>query len=133
LPTAGEYSGDLVKAIAAGGSSIVIGSFFAGTEKSSGEMIIFEGRKFKSYRGMGSLETMESGSKDKYFQDAEERMSKRSEGIVGRVPFKGLKKKKVSEVLYQLVGGTFRLEWVCGTKHRRPSEDGKFVKIWQRE
>src|SRR5690606_20403644 len=81
-----RYSGDLVKAIAAGASSIMVGSILAGTEEAPGEMVIFEGRKFKTYRGMGSLEAMESGSKDRYFQDAEENVKKLvPEGIVGRV------------------------------------------------
>lgn len=122
-----RYSGDLVKAIAAGGSSIMIGSLLAGTEEAPGEMIIFEGRKFKSYRGMGSLEAMESGSKDRYFQDAEENIKKLvPEGIVGRVPFKGL----VSEVLYQLVGGLQAGMGYCGTKTIEDLQaNGKFVKI----
>ena len=122
-----RYSGDLVKAVAAGGSSIMIGSLLAGTEEAPGEMIIFEGRKFKSYRGMGSLEAMESGSKDRYFQDAEDNIKKLvPEGIVGRVPYKGL----VSEVLYQLVGGLQAGMGYCGTKTIEDLQrDGKFVKI----
>ncbi|ERM84083.1 inosine 5'-monophosphate dehydrogenase [Rhodonellum psychrophilum GCM71 = DSM 17998] len=122
-----RYSGDLVKAIAAGGSSIMIGSLLAGTEEAPGEMIIFEGRKFKSYRGMGSLEAMESGSKDRYFQDAEDNIKKLvPEGIVGRVPYKGL----VSEVLYQLIGGLQAGMGYCGTPNIEDLQrDGKFVKI----
>ncbi|MCH7413002.1 IMP dehydrogenase [Belliella sp. R4-6] len=122
-----RYSGDLVKAIAAGGSSIMIGSLLAGTEEAPGEMIIFEGRKFKSYRGMGSLEAMESGSKDRYFQDAEDNIKKLvPEGIVGRVAYKGL----VQEVLYQLVGGLQAGMGYCGTKTIEDlQENGKFVKI----
>ncbi len=122
-----RYSGDLVKAIAAGGSSVMIGSLLAGTEEAPGEMIIFEGRKFKSYRGMGSLEAMESGSKDRYFQDAEDNVKKLvPEGIVGRVPFKGL----VSEVLYQLVGGLQACMGYCGSKTIEDiQKNGKFVKI----
>jgi IMP dehydrogenase len=122
-----RYSGDLVKAIAAGGSSIMIGSLLAGTEEAPGEMIIFEGRKFKSYRGMGSLEAMESGSKDRYFQDAEDNIKKLvPEGIVGRVPYKGL----VSEVLYQLVGGLQAGMGYCGTPTIESlQKNGKFVKI----
>lgn len=122
-----RYSGDLVKAIAAGGSSIMIGSLLAGTEEAPGEMIIFEGRKFKSYRGMGSLEAMESGSKDRYFQDAEDNIKKLvPEGIVGRVPYKGL----VSEVLYQLVGGLKAGMGYCGTATIADlQKNGKFVKI----
>jgi len=122
-----RYSGDLVKAIAAGAGSIMIGSLLAGTEEAPGEMIIFEGRKFKSYRGMGSLEAMESGSKDRYFQDAEDNIKKLvPEGIVGRVAYKGL----VSEVLYQLVGGLQAGMGYCGTKNIEDlQKNGKFVKI----
>ncbi|HLT09087.1 MAG TPA: IMP dehydrogenase [Cyclobacteriaceae bacterium] len=122
-----RYSGDLVKAIAAGASSIMIGSLLAGTEEAPGEMVIFEGRKFKTYRGMGSLEAMESGSKDRYFQDAEDNIKKLvPEGIVGRVAFKGL----VSEVLYQLVGGLQAGMGYCGTPTIKDlQENGRFVKI----
>lgn len=122
-----RYSGDLVKAIAAGGSSIMIGSLLGGTEEAPGEMIIFEGRKFKTYRGMGSLEAMESGSKDRYFQDAEDNIKKLvPEGIVGRVPYKG----QVAEVLYQLVGGLQAGMGYCGTKTIEDlQKNGKFVKI----
>ncbi|MDN3668904.1 IMP dehydrogenase [Echinicola jeungdonensis] len=122
-----RYSGDLVKAIAAGASSIMIGSLLAGTEEAPGEMIIYQGRKFKTYRGMGSLEAMESGSKDRYFQDAEDNIKKLvPEGIVGRVPFKGL----VAEVLYQMVGGLQAGMGYCGTKTVVDlQENGKFVKI----
>lgn len=122
-----RYSGDLVKAIAAGASSIMIGSLLAGTEEAPGEMIIYEGRKFKTYRGMGSLEAMESGSKDRYFQDAEDNIKKLvPEGIVGRVAYKGL----VAEVLYQLVGGLQAGMGYCGTKTTQDLQrDGKFVKI----
>ena len=99
----------------------------AGTEEAPGEMVIFEGRKFKTYRGMGSLEAMESGSKDRYFQDAEDNVKKLvPEGIVGRVAFKGL----VSEVLYQLVGGLQAGMGYCGTPTIEDlQENGKFVKI----
>ena len=99
-----RYSGDVVKALAAGGSSVMIGSMVAGTEESPGETIIFNGRKFKSYRGMGSLEAMEqkNGSKDRYFQgDTQDVKKLVPEGIAGRVPYKGT----VQEVIYQLVGG----------------------------
>jgi IMP dehydrogenase len=97
-----RYSGDVAKAIAGGASTVMIGSLLAGTDEAPGEMIILEGRKFKSYRGMGSLEAMEDGSKDRYFQDAEDDIKKLvPEGIVGRVPFKG----SVTEILYQMVGG----------------------------
>ena len=97
-----RYSGDVVKAIAAGGSSVMIGSLVAGTEESPGDTIIFNGRKFKSYRGMGSLEAMENGSKDRYFQTGTKEAKKLvPEGIAGRVPYKGT----VQEVIYQMVGG----------------------------
>ena len=122
-----RYSGDLVKALAAGAGSIMIGSILAGTEEAPGEMTIFEGRKFKTYRGMGSLEAMESGSKDRYFQDAEDNVKKLvPEGIVGRVAYKGL----VSEVLYQMVGGLKAGMGYCGTATVKDlQENGKFVKI----
>lgn len=122
-----RYSGDVVKAIAAGASSIMIGSLLAGTEEAPGEMIIYQGRKFKTYRGMGSLEAMESGSKDRYFQDAEDNIKKLvPEGIVGRVAFKGL----VAEVLYQLVGGLQAGMGYCGTSTIEDlQKNGRFVKI----
>ncbi|NHE56958.1 IMP dehydrogenase [Cyclobacterium plantarum] len=122
-----RYSGDIVKALAAGASSVMIGSILAGTEEAPGEIIIFEGRKFKSYRGMGSIEAMESGSKDRYFQDAEDNIKKLvPEGIVGRVAFKGL----VSEVLYQLIGGLQAGMGYCGTATIEDlKENGKFVKV----
>ncbi len=123
-----RFSGDLVKAIAGGASTIMIGSLLAGTEEAPGEVIIYEGRKFKSYRGMGSLEAMEDGSKDRYFQDAEDDIKKLvPEGIVGRVPFKG----KVSEVLYQLVGGLRAGMGYCGAKDINVLKNAKFVKITQ--
>jgi IMP dehydrogenase len=106
-----RFSGDVVKALAAGGSTVMIGSLLAGTEEAPGEVILYEGRKFKSYRGMGSVEAMEDGSKDRYFQDAEDDIKKLvPEGISGRVPFKG----KVAEVLYQLVGGLRAGMGYCG-------------------
>jgi IMP dehydrogenase len=121
-----RFSGDIVKAIAAGADSIMIGSLLAGTEEAPGEMIIYEGRKFKSYRGMGSIEAMEDGSKDRYFQDVEDDVKKLvPEGISGRVPFKGL----VSEVLYQLVGGLRAGMGYCGAKNIEKLKDAKFVKI----
>jgi IMP dehydrogenase len=121
-----RFSGDIVKAIAAGADSIMIGSLFAGTEEAPGEMIIYEGRKFKSYRGMGSLEAMEDGSKDRYFQDVEDDVKKLvPEGISGRVPYKGL----VSEVLYQLVGGLKAGMGYCGAKNIAKLKQAKFVKI----
>ena len=97
-----RYSGDIVKAIAAGADSVMLGSLIAGTKESPGETIIYEGRKFKSYRGMGSIESMNKGSKDRYFQDVEEDVKKLvPEGIVGRVPFKG----ELSESIHQFIGG----------------------------
>ena len=106
-----RFSGDIVKALAAGADSVMIGSLLAGTEEAPGEMIIYEGRKFKSYRGMGSMEAMDDGSKDRYFQDAEDDVKKLvPEGISARVPYKGL----VSEVLYQLVGGLRACMGYCG-------------------
>lgn len=121
-----RFSGDLVKAIAAGADSIMIGSLLAGTEEAPGEMIIYEGRKFKAYRGMGSIEAMEDGSKDRYFQDVEDDVKKLvPEGISGRVPFKG----PVSEVLYQLVGGLRAGMGYCGAKNIERLKTAKFVKI----
>ena len=97
-----RYSGDMVKALVAGASVVMVGSLLAGTEESPGEIVLFEGRKFKSYRGMGSVEAMQDGSKDRYFQDNEQEVSKLvPEGIVGIVPFKGT----VAEIIYQYVGG----------------------------
>ncbi len=97
-----RYTGDIVKALAAGASSIMAGSLFAGVEEAPGETIIFDGRKYKTYRGMGSLEAMQEGSKDRYFQDAEDDVKKLvPEGIVGRVPYKGT----LSEVVHQMIGG----------------------------
>ncbi len=121
-----RFSGDIVKAIAAGADSIMIGSLLAGTDEAPGEMIIYEGRKFKTYRGMGSIEAMDDGSKDRYFQDAEEDIKKLvPEGISGKVPFKGL----VSEVLYQLVGGLKAGMGYCGAKNIEKLKLAKFVKI----
>ena len=121
-----RFSGDVVKAIAAGADSVMIGSLLAGTEEAPGEVIIFEGRKFKSYRGMGSLEAMEEGSKDRYFQDAEDDIKKLvPEGIVGRVPFKG----KVEEVLYQMTGGLRAGMGYCGAAKVPDLQQARFVKI----
>jgi IMP dehydrogenase len=121
-----RYSGDLVKGLAGGADSVMIGSLLAGTEEAPGEVIIYEGRKFKSYRGMGSLEAMEDGSKDRYFQDAEDDIKKLvPEGIVGRVPFKG----SVAEVLYQLVGGLKAGMGYCGARDIASLRNAKFVKI----
>lgn len=121
-----RFSGDVVKALAAGADSVMIGSLLAGTEEAPGEVIIFEGRKFKSYRGMGSLEAMEDGSKDRYFQDAEDDVKKLvPEGIVGRVPYKG----KVEEVLYQMTGGLRAGMGYCGAGDLEALKEAKFVKI----
>jgi len=121
-----RFSGDIVKALAAGADTVMIGSLLAGTEEAPGEMIIYEGRKFKSYRGMGSLEAMDDGSKDRYFQDAEDDIKKLvPEGISGRVPFKG----SVAEVLYQLVGGLKAGMGYCGAKNLEKLKLAKFVKI----
>ena len=121
-----RFSGDIVKAIAGGASTVMIGSLLAGTEEAPGEVILYEGRKFKSYRGMGSLEAMEDGSKDRYFQDAEDDIKKLvPEGIVGRVPYKGL----VSEVLYQLTGGLQAGMGYCGATDIATLQEAKFVKI----
>ena len=121
-----RFSGDVVKALAAGADSVMIGSLLAGTEEAPGEVIIYEGRRFKSYRGMGSIEAMEDGSKDRYFQDVEDDIKKLvPEGISGRVPYKGL----VSEVLYQLVGGLKAWMGYCGAKNLEKLKAAKFVKI----
>jgi IMP dehydrogenase len=121
-----RFSGDVVKAIAAGASSVMIGSLLAGTDEAPGEVILYEGRKFKTYRGMGSLEAMEDGSKDRYFQDAEDDIKKLvPEGIVGRVPYKGL----VSEVLYQLTGGLQAGMGYCGARTIADLQKAQFVKI----
>jgi IMP dehydrogenase len=122
-----RYTGDIVKAIAAGADSVMLGSMFAGTEEAPGDTIILDGRRYKSYRGMGSLEAMQAGSKDRYFQDVEDDVNKLvPEGIVGRVPYKG----NVGEVMYQFVGGLRAGMGYCGAKdiealHR----DAKFVRI----
>lgn len=121
-----RFSGDIAKAIAAGADTIMVGSLLAGTEEAPGEVIIYEGRKFKSYRGMGSLEAMEEGSKDRYFQDAEDDIKKLvPEGIVGRVPFKG----KVAEVIYQLVGGLKAGMGYCGAASIEEMQKARFVQI----
>jgi IMP dehydrogenase len=121
-----RYSGDVAKAIAGGASTVMIGSLLAGTDEAPGEMIILEGRKFKSYRGMGSLEAMEDGSKDRYFQDAEDDIKKLVPGgIVGRVPFKG----SVTEILYQMVGGLKAGMGYCGASSIEAMQQAKFVKI----
>jgi IMP dehydrogenase len=121
-----RFSGDIVKAIAGGASTIMMGSLLAGTEEAPGEIVIFEGRKFKSYRGMGSVEAMEDGSKDRYFQDATDDVKKLvPEGIVGRVPFKGL----VREIIYQMTGGLKAGMGYCGAKNIEALQASKFVKI----
>jgi IMP dehydrogenase len=123
-----RFSGDIVKAIAAGAHSIMIGSLLAGTDEAPGELILLEGRKFKTYRGMGSLEAMEDGSKDRYFQDSETESKKLvPEGIVGRVPYKG----KVSEVIYQLIGGLKAGMGYCGAKNIEALQNAKFIRITQ--
>ncbi len=121
-----RYSGDLVKAIVAGASCIMAGSLFAGVEESPGETIIYNGRKVKSYRGMGSIEAMKEGSKDRYFQDAEEEISKLvPEGIVGNVAFKG----SLHEVVYQYVGGLRAGMGYCGAKTIEELQKAKFIRI----
>jgi IMP dehydrogenase len=121
-----KQTGDLAKAIAAGASTIMAGSLFAGVEEAPGETIIYEGRKFKSYRGMGSVEAMESGSKDRYFQDVEEDIKKLvPEGIVGRVPYKGT----LSEIAYQYIGGLRASMGYCGAKTIEDLKKARFVKI----
>ncbi|MEM6299974.1 MAG: IMP dehydrogenase, partial [Bacteroidota bacterium] len=121
-----RFSGDITKEIAAGASTVMVGSLLAGTDESPGEMIIYEGRKFKYYRGMGSVEAMEDGSKDRYFQDAEDDIKKLvPEGITGRVAYKG----KAVEVVYQLVGGLKAGMGYCGAKDISALQEAKFVKI----
>ena len=120
------YSGDVVKALAAGGYSVMIGSLVAGTEESPGETIIFNGRKFKTYRGMGSLEAMENGSKDRYFQSGTKDVKKLvPEGISGRVPYKGT----LYEVIYQLVGGLRSGMGYCGAHNIEQLHNAKFTRI----
>ena len=121
-----RYSGDIVKALAAGGASVMIGSLVAGTEESPGDTIIFNGRKFKSYRGMGSLEAMENGSKDRYFQSGTKETKKLvPEGIAGRVPYKGT----VQEVIYQLTGGLRSGMGYCGAASIEALHGAKFTRI----
>lgn len=121
-----RYTGDIVKALAAGADTIMGGSIFAGVEESPGETIIFEGRKFKTYRGMGSIEAMKEGSKDRYFQDAEDEIKKLvPEGIVGRVPFKG----KLEEVMYQYIGGLRAGMGYVGARTVADLQQAKFVRI----
>jgi IMP dehydrogenase len=121
-----RFTGDIVKAIAAGASTIMAGSLFAGVEESPGDTIIYEGRKFKSYRGMGSIEAMQQGSKDRYFQDAEEDIKKLvPEGISGRVPFKG----SLSEIVYQMIGGLRAGMGYCGAKNIEALQKAQFIRI----
>lgn len=121
-----RYSGDVVKAIAAGGYSVMIGSLVAGTEEAPGETILYNGRKFKAYRGMGSLEAMEKGSADRYFQGGVAETKKLvPEGIAGRVPYKGT----VQEVIYQLIGGLRSGMGYCGAASIEKLHDAKFVRI----
>lgn len=121
-----RYSGDVVKALAAGADSVMAGSLFAGVEESPGETIIYNGRKFKSYRGMGSLEAMQQGSKDRYFQDVEEDIKKLvPEGIAARVPYKGMLK----EVIYQMVGGLRAGMGYCGAKDITALKESRFIRI----
>ena len=121
-----RYSGDVVKALAAGGYSVMVGSLVAGTEESPGDTIIFNGRKFKSYRGMGSLEAMENGSKDRYFQGGVTDVKKLvPEGISARVPYKGT----LYEVIYQLVGGLRSGMGYCGAKDIEQLHHAKFTRI----
>jgi len=122
-----RYTGDIPKAIAAGADTVMLGSLLAGTKESPGETIIYEGRKFKSYRGMGSVEAMKEGSKDRYFQDVEDDIKKLvPEGIVGRVPYKG----ELYESIHQFVGGLRAGMGYCGAKDIAGlQDDGKFVKI----
>jgi IMP dehydrogenase len=119
-----KLSGDIVKAIASGASCVMLGSLFAGTEEAPGDEIIFQGRKFKSYQGMGSLSAMKRGSKDRYFQSEAKKLV--PEGIEGRVPYKG----KLSDVVYQLCGGIRAGMGYCGTKNLELlQQDSRMVKI----
>ena len=121
-----RYSGDVVKALAAGGDCVMCGSMFAGTEESPGETIIYSGRKFKAYRGMGSIDAMAAGSKDRYFQDDKTEHKKLvPEGIVGRVPYKGT----LSETVYQLVGGLRSGMGYCGAKDLTVLKQAKFTRV----
>ncbi|MEX1383800.1 IMP dehydrogenase [Lutibacter sp.] len=121
-----RYTGDIPKAIAAGADCVMLGSLLAGTKESPGETIIFEGRKFKSYRGMGSVEAMKQGSKDRYFQDVEDDIKKLvPEGIVGRVPYKG----ELQETMHQFIGGLRAGMGYCGAKDINTQKLAQFVKI----
>lgn len=121
-----RYSGDIVKALAAGADTIMAGSLFAGVEESPGDTIIYNGRKFKSYRGMGSLESMQKGSKDRYFQDVEDDIKKLvPEGIAARVPFKG----SLAEVIYQMIGGLRAGMGYCGAESIKELKNAQFIRI----
>jgi IMP dehydrogenase len=121
-----RFTGDIVKALAAGAGTVMMGGMFAGTEESPGETIIYEGRKFKSYRGMGSIEAMQKGSKDRYFQDAEDDIKKLvPEGISGRVPYKG----HLAEIIYQVIGGLRAGMGYVGAKDIKTLQTAKFIRI----
>jgi IMP dehydrogenase len=121
-----RYTGDMVKALAAGANVVMMGSVFAGVEESPGDTIIYEGRKFKEYRGMGSLGAMSQGSGDRYFQDVEEDVKKYvPEGIEGRVAYKG----NLNEIVYQFVGGLRAGMGYCGAKDIKALQQSTFVKI----
>ncbi len=121
-----RYSGDVVKALAAGGDCVMCGSMFAGTEESPGEAIIYNGRKFKAYRGMGSIDAMAAGSKDRYFQDDKAELNKLvPEGIVGRVPYKGT----LAETVYQLIGGLRSGMGYCGAANLAALKQAKFTRV----
>ena len=121
-----RFSGDIVKALAAGANTVMVGSLFAGTDETPGDIIIYEGRKYKAYRGMGSVEAMEEGTKDRYFQHKEDNPKKLvPEGIVGRVPYKG----DAGEVIYQLVGGLRAGMGYVGAKNISKLQEAKFVRI----
>ena len=121
-----RYSGDIVKALAAGADAVMAGSLLAGVEESPGETIIYNGRKFKAYRGMGSLEAMQHGSKDRYFQDMEDDIKKLvPEGIAARVPYKGT----LAEVVYQMIGGLRAGMGYCGAKDIPALKKARFIRI----
>ena len=121
-----RFSGDIVKALSAGANTVMVGSLLAGTDETPGDIIIYEGRKYKAYRGMGSVEAMEEGTKDRYFQHKEDDPKKLvPEGIVGRVPYKG----DVGEVIYQLVGGLRAGMGYVGAKNISKLQEAKFVRI----
>ncbi len=119
-----KYSGDMVKALAVGANTVMAGSLFAGTEESPGETILYQGRTYKIYRGMGSIDAMKDGSSDRYFQEKSKKLV--PEGIVGRVPYKG----PVSETIYQMIGGLRSGMGYCGAKNLKElTEKAQFVEI----